>query len=109
MLFPGERPARRSAGEASVCVRRKVSYGPQVENLPGADVTPEELEFLKAMERYQRIYERRYPLWREVLFVAHCLGYRKVAPPVSIPRRGRPFPTFPDPDADPDLSRKPDE
>lgn len=90
-------------------MRRKVSYGPQVENLPGSDVTPEELEFLKAIERYQRTFERRYPSWREVLFVAHCLGYRKVAPPVPIPRRGRPFPVFPDPDAGPDPSAKADE
>ena len=90
-------------------MRRKVSYGPQVENLPGWDVTPEELEFLKAIERYQRYYERRYPSWREVLFVAHCLGYRKVARPVPIPRRGSPLPEFPDPNPEPDPSAKADE
>jgi hypothetical protein len=46
---------------------------------PGWDVTPDELEFLKAMERYQRRMHRRYPTWREVLAVLERLGYRKVA------------------------------
>ena len=80
-----------------------------MENLPGSDVTPEELEFLKAIERYQRTFERRYPSWREVLFVAHCLGYRKVAKPVPIPRRRRELPVFLLPGAKPDPPAKPDE
>jgi hypothetical protein len=52
-----------------------------LENFPGADVTPEELEFLKAMERFQRRHRRRYPTWREVLFVLKSLGYRRVVVP----------------------------
>jgi hypothetical protein len=56
------------------------------ENFPGADVTPEELEFLKAMERFQRERRRRYPTWREVLFVLRSLGYRRVADPPNGPR-----------------------
>lgn len=52
-----------------------------LENFPGADVTPEELEFLKAMERFQRRHHRRYPTWREVLFVLKSLGYRRVVTP----------------------------
>jgi hypothetical protein len=52
-----------------------------LENFPGADVTPEELEFLKAMERFQSRHHRRYPTWREVLFVLKSLGYRRVATP----------------------------
>ncbi len=34
---------------------------------------------MKAMEAYQRRWRRRYPSWREVLYVIECLGYRKVA------------------------------
>ena len=49
-----------------------------LENFPGADVTAEELEFLRAMERFQRRHRRRYPTWREVLFVLKSLGYRRV-------------------------------
>jgi hypothetical protein len=52
------------------------------ENFPGADIstTGDEWEFLKAMERYQRRANRRYPSWREVLRVLRALGYRKVPP-----------------------------
>jgi hypothetical protein len=55
------------------------------EEYPGWDVTPDELEFLKAMERYQRRMRRRYPTWREVLAVLHSLGYRKAADPPPTP------------------------
>ena len=48
------------------------------ENFSGCSVTPEEFAFLKAIERYQRENRRRYPSFREVLFVLHALGYRKV-------------------------------
>ena len=48
------------------------------ENFPGSDITAEEFVFLKAMERYQRLHKRRYPTWREVLFVLKSLGYRKI-------------------------------
>lgn len=48
------------------------------EVFPGGDVTLDELEFLKAIERYQRRMRRRYPTWREVLGVLESLGYRKV-------------------------------
>ena len=66
------------------------------ENYPGSDVTPDELEFLKAIERFQRLHDRRYPTWREVLFVARCLGYRKVVRAVAVPAPGHPRPRFPD-------------
>jgi hypothetical protein len=55
------------------------------EHYPGWDVTPDELEFLKAMERYQRRMRRRYPTWREVLAVLHSLGYRKLPDPPPAP------------------------
>ena len=46
----------------------------------GSEVSDEELRFLLAMHAYQKRFCRRYPTWREVLFVARCLGYRKIAP-----------------------------
>jgi len=49
--------------------------------LDGSEITPDEAEFLLAMAAYQKRFRRRYPTWREVLHVARCLGYRKVAPP----------------------------
>ncbi len=53
---------------------------PFEENFPGADVAGEAFVFLKAVERYQRRHRRRYPTWREVLAIAHALGYRRVEP-----------------------------
>ena len=50
------------------------------ENHPGADIVGETFVFLKAIERYQRVHKRRYPTWREVLAVAHALGYRRTEP-----------------------------
>jgi hypothetical protein len=56
------------------------------ENYPGSDITADEWEFLKAVERYQRAHGRRYPSWREVLSVLKSLGYRRVAPPTDPPK-----------------------
>ena len=50
----------------------------------GSETTAEELRFLLAMHAYQKRFRRRYPTWREVLFVARSLGYRKVAPAVPV-------------------------
>jgi hypothetical protein len=48
------------------------------ENFPGSSFTPEEVEFMMAMERYMRRRRRRFPTWHEVLQVVLALGYRKV-------------------------------
>ena len=50
---------------------------PLRENFPGAGLSPDEVEFALAMERYMRLQNRRFPTWHEVLRVAHALGYRK--------------------------------
>jgi hypothetical protein len=42
----------------------------------GADYSDEELEFLKAIDRYQRKLGRRLDA-RDALKVAHDLGYRR--------------------------------
>lgn len=49
--------------------------------LEDGDVTPDELEFLKAMDAYKRKNSRPFPTWREVLDVLRSLGYRKAAEP----------------------------
>lgn len=55
------------------------------------DYTPDEVEFLLAMDAYKRRRDRPYPTWREVLAVARSLGYRKVeeAGPMPRPVEGR--------------------
>lgn len=44
----------------------------------GCDYTEDELEFLKAIERYKREARRPFPTWKEVLEVLKSLGYEKV-------------------------------
>jgi len=57
------------------------SYSPFFD---GAEITTEETEFLLAIAGYQKRFSRRYPTWREVLHILHCLGYRKVSEPVPV-------------------------
>ena len=83
-LLPPEAPVKPTRTHARM-----------TENLPGSNYDADETEFLKAMERFQRKYRRRYPTWTEVLLVVRCLGYRRVAAPVPVPPpKSRP-PTFP--------------
>lgn len=55
-------------------------------NNPGAEYTPEEQEFMLALDRYKRSNQRPFPSWSEVLNVAIALGWRKVAEPTELPR-----------------------
>lgn len=48
----------------------------------------DDVEFMKAMDRYKRERRRPYPTWKEVLAVLHSLGYRKVEPPGPLTRGG---------------------
>lgn len=52
----------------------------------GADYTPDEVEFLRAMDGYKSQMGRPFPTWREVLAVLQSLGYRKVAEATAMPR-----------------------
>src|SRR5262245_17044810 len=49
------------------------------------DYNEEEIEFMKAMDRYKRDNRRPFPTWSEVLEVLCALGYRKVAEPTALP------------------------
>jgi hypothetical protein len=61
-----------------------LSYTSYSVHLDGSAMTADETEFLLAIASYQKRFGRRYPTWLEVLHVALCLGYRKVAEPVPI-------------------------
>ena len=41
------------------------------------DYSPEELEFLHAMQDYKKASGRMFPTWSEALEVLQSLGYRK--------------------------------
>lgn len=47
---------------------------------PGCDYTSEQLDWLKAIERYKRI-RGPFPQWTGMLDLVHALGYRLTAPP----------------------------
>jgi hypothetical protein len=42
------------------------------------EMTPEQFEFIMAIETYKKVNKRMYPTWTEVLEVIQQLGYRKV-------------------------------
>ena len=63
---------------------RRIGFSTYQENFQGGSITDEEWEFMKAIAAYQKRFRRRYPTWTEVLHVARCLGYRKVARAVDI-------------------------
>ena len=44
------------------------------------EMTPEQFEFIRAIETYKKVNKRLYPTWTEVLEVVQQLGYRKVLP-----------------------------
>jgi hypothetical protein len=47
----------------------------------GSHYSAEEVAFMFAVERWMRQHRARYPSSREVLRVAHALGYRKEGAP----------------------------
>ncbi len=72
---------------------RKPGYTSYSAALDGSEMTPDEVEFLLAMSSFQRRTGRRYPTWREILYVLRCVGYRKTAEPVPV---GEPQPPEPE-------------
>ena len=61
---------------------KKIGVGTYSEMFQGCDYSAEEWDFIRAMAAYQKRWRRRYPSYREVLYVLKSLGYRKVAAPV---------------------------
>jgi hypothetical protein len=43
------------------------------------EMTPDQFEFIMAINEYKRVNKRPFPTWTEVLDVMKALGYRKVA------------------------------
>jgi hypothetical protein len=48
------------------------------------EMTPEQFDFVMAIEEYKKVNTRPFPTWTEVLDIIHALGYRKVAEPEDI-------------------------
>ncbi len=48
-------------------------------NAEEGELSPEQFEFVMAIDEYKRVNKRPFPSWTEVLEVIKYLGYRKVA------------------------------
>ena len=67
--------ADRRAGSA----RRKVERRRQIDPTTcERDYSDDEIEFMKAIDKYRRENGRPFPTWSEVLEVVRLLGYQKV-------------------------------
>jgi hypothetical protein len=62
---------RRGAGIRREEDRRSAEEG---------EMTPEQFEFIRAVETYKKVNHKLFPTWTEVLEVILQLGYRKVEP-----------------------------
>ncbi|HKD99733.1 MAG TPA: hypothetical protein VKE69_01885 [Planctomycetota bacterium] len=49
------------------------------------EMSPDSMEFLKAVDDYRLRHSRPFPSWSEVLLILKTLGYRKVAKPTPLP------------------------
>lgn len=66
---------RRGPGHRRTEERRAAEEG---------EMTPEQFDFLMAIDRYKKENQRPFPTWTEVLEVIKALGYRKVAEPQDL-------------------------
>ena len=48
------------------------------------EMTPEQFEFIQAINEYKQVNDRPFPSWTEILDVLKAIGYRKVAPKSDI-------------------------
>jgi hypothetical protein len=81
---------RYDGAERRVAERREDDTGLERRRGPGrrlsddrrsaeeGEMTPEQFEFVMAIETYKKVNKRMYPTWTEVLEVVQQLGYRKV-------------------------------
>jgi hypothetical protein len=88
------RPAEQSATEHRPVELRQSERRAKVERRRQIDpttcerdYTPDQVDFMKAMDLYKRRSGRQFPTWSEVLEVIEHLGYRKVASPTEIYNR----------------------
>ena len=67
-------PERRLGGIAGRREEDRKAFENRVE---GGELTLEEVEFIRAIDRYKRKFNRPFPTWSEVLLVIKQLGYTK--------------------------------
>ena len=85
---------RRGGGDRRSCVERRSGLdrrrGPGKRRTEArraaeeGEMTPEQFDFLRAINEYKSVNKRPFPTWTEVLDVMKALGYRKVAESTDI-------------------------
>jgi hypothetical protein len=74
-------PERRKADRRTGLERRRGAGIRREEDRRSAEegeMTPEQFEFVMAIETYKKVNKKLFPTWTEVLDVIQKLGYRKV-------------------------------
>jgi len=65
----------------------KKIFHPRMGSLPGSDYTEDEVEWLRAIDRYKSETGKQQLSAKEILMVAHSLGYRNQKPIRSTKRK----------------------
>ncbi|HOI55118.1 MAG TPA: hypothetical protein PLP01_07700 [Phycisphaerae bacterium] len=65
---------RRLGGIAGRREEDRKAFEERIEN---GELTLEEVEFIRAIDRYKRKYSRPFPTWSEILLIVKELGYTK--------------------------------
>jgi hypothetical protein len=68
---------RRAAADRRHQLRRAEDQEAFQKRVEEGDLTLEEIEFVRAVDRYKRKFNRPFPTWSEVLAIIKELGYTK--------------------------------
>ena len=68
---------RRSGFDRRLDLRRKEDQAAFQKRIEEGDLTLEEIEFVRAVDRYKQKFNRPFPTWSEVLAIVKELGYTK--------------------------------
>lgn len=77
-------PDRRSAAERRQAIDRRLGLPRRADDrkeferrIEDGELTLEEIEFIRAVDKYKRKYNRPFPTWTEVMAIVKELGYVK--------------------------------
>ncbi len=68
---------RRSGSDRRSALRRREDQEALQKRVDEGELTLEEIEFVRAIDRYKRKFNRPFPTWSEVLAILKDLGYTK--------------------------------
>jgi len=68
---------RRAAQDRRSALRRKEDQEAFQKRVEEGELTLEEIEFVRAIDRYKRKFNRPFPTWSEILAIVKELGYTR--------------------------------